>query len=44
MKLDDLCRLLIPTMKPTDMPKVEKTEEKVEKTPVSAPVEKGRKD
>ena len=30
--------ILFPTMKPTDMPKAEKTEEKVEKTPVSAPV------
>ena len=29
--------ILFPTMKPTDMPKSEKTEEKVEKTPVSAP-------
>lgn len=29
--------LLFPTMKPTDMPKAEKTEEKIEKTPVSAP-------
>ena len=32
--------LLFPTMKPTDMPKAEKTEEKVENSPVSAPVEK----
>ena len=32
--------VLIPTMKPTDMPKAEKVDEKVEKTPVSAPVEK----
>lgn len=32
--------ILFPTMKPTDMPKVEKTEEKVEKSPVSTPVEK----
>ena len=31
--------LLFPTMKPTDMPKSEKTEVKVEKTPVSASVE-----
>ena len=31
--------VLIPTMKPTDMPKNDKTEEKVENTPVSAPVE-----
>ena len=29
--------ILFPTMKPTDMPKSDKTEEKVEKTPVSAP-------
>ena len=29
--------LLFPTMKPTDMPKVEKTEEKVAPAPVSAP-------
>ena len=35
--------ILFPTMKPTDMPKVEKTEEKVEKSPVSAPVEKEEK-
>ena len=32
-----------PTMKPTDMPKAEKTEEKVEKTPVSALAEKEEK-
>ena len=32
--------ILFPTMKPTDMPKAEKTEEKPQKTPVSAPVEK----
>ena len=35
--------LLFPTMKPTDMPKTEKTEEKVEKTPVSALAEKEEK-
>ena len=35
--------ILFPTMKPTDMPKSDKTEEKVEKTPVSAPVEKEEK-
>ena len=35
--------LLFPTMKPTDMPKAEKTEEKVEKTPVSALAEKEEK-
>ena len=35
--------ILFPTMKPTDMPKVEKTEEKVEKSPVSTPVEKEEK-
>ena len=35
--------LLFPTMKPTDMPKSDKTEEKVEKTPVSAPTEKEEK-
>ena len=35
--------LLFPTMKPTDMPKAEKTEEKVENSPVSAPVEKEEK-
>ena len=35
--------MLIPTMKPTDMPKGDKTEEKVEKTPVSAPVEQEEK-
>ena len=29
--------LLFPTMKPTDMPKAEKTEEKVENSPVSVP-------
>ena len=32
--------ILFPTMKPTDMPKAEKSEEKVENSPVSAPVEK----
>ena len=31
--------ILFPTMKPTDMPKAEKPAEKVEETPVSAPVE-----
>ena len=31
--------LEIPTMKPTDMPKNDKVDEKVEKTPVSAPAE-----
>ena len=35
--------ILFPTMKPTDMPKAEKTEEKVQETPVSAPVEKEEK-
>ena len=35
--------ILFPTMKPTDMPKSEKTEEKVQETPVSAPVEKEEK-
>ena len=35
--------LLFPTMKPTDMPKNDKAEEKVEKTPVSAPVEQEEK-
>ena len=35
--------LLFPTMKPTDMPKAEKTEEKVENSPVSAPAEKEEK-
>ena len=35
--------ILFPTMKPTDMPKAEKTEEKVEKTPVSALAEKEEK-
>ena len=35
--------LLFPTMKPTDMPKAEKTEEKVENSPVSTPVEKEEK-
>ncbi len=32
--------VLIPTMKPTDMPKAEKVDEKVQNSPVSAPVEK----
>ena len=31
--------VLIPTMKPTDMPKADKTEEKVQETPISAPAE-----
>ncbi len=35
--------ILFPTMKPTDMPKNDKTEEKVENSPVSAPVEKEEK-
>ena len=35
--------ILFPTMKPTDMPKSEKTEEKVENSPVSAPVEQEEK-
>lgn len=35
--------VLIPTMKPTDMPKAEKPAEKVEETPVSAPVEQEEK-
>ena len=35
--------ILFPTMKPTDMPKAEKTEEKVQNSPVSAPVEKEEK-
>ena len=35
--------ILFPTMKPTDMPKNDKTEEKVEETPVSAPAEKEEK-
>ena len=35
--------ILFPTMKPTDMPKSDKTEEKVEKTTVSAPAEKEEK-
>ena len=35
--------MLIPTMKPTDMPKGDKTEEKVENSPVSAPLEKEEK-
>ena len=35
--------LLFPTMKPTDMPKSDKTEEKVQNSPVSAPVEKEEK-
>ena len=33
----------VPTMKPMDMPKAEKTEEKVQETPVSAPVEQEEK-
>ncbi len=35
--------LLFPTMKPTDMPKAEKTEEKVQETPISTPVEQEEK-
>ena len=35
--------ILFPTMKPTDMPKSDKTEEKVENSPVSTPVEKEEK-
>ena len=35
--------ILFPTMKPTDMPKAEKEAEKVENSPVSAPVEKEEK-
>ena len=35
--------ILFPTMKPTDMPKAEKPAEKVEETPVSAPVEQEEK-
>ena len=35
--------ILFPTMKPKDMPKAEKSAEKVEKTPASAPVEKEEK-
>ncbi len=35
--------ILFPTMKPTDVPKADKPTEKVEKTPVSAPVEKEEK-
>ena len=35
--------LLFPTMKPTDLPKAEKSEEKVQNSPVSAPVEKEEK-
>ena len=35
--------LLFPTMKPTDMPKSDKTEEKVANSPVSAPAEKEEK-
>ena len=35
--------LLFPTMKPTDMPKAEKSEEKVQNSPVSAPAEKEEK-
>ena len=43
MKRDEIHTLVFPTMKPTDMPKAEKEAEKVEKTPVSAPVEKEEK-
>lgn len=35
--------VLIPTMKPIDMPKAEKVEEKVQNSPVSAPAEKEEK-
>ena len=35
--------ILFPTMKPTDMPKAEKVDEKVANSPVSAPVEKEEK-
>ena len=35
--------ILFPTMKPTDMPKSDKTEEKVENSPVSVPAEKDEK-
>ena len=35
--------VLIPTMKPMDMPKGDKTEEKPQNSPVSAPVEKEEK-
>ena len=35
--------ILFPTMKPTDMPKAEKSEEKVANSPVSTPVEKEEK-
>ena len=35
--------ILFPTMKPTDMPKSDKTEEKVENSPISAPAEKEEK-
>ena len=35
--------ILFPTMKPTDMPKAEKAAEKVENSPVSAPVEQEEK-
>ena len=35
--------ILFPTMRPTDMPKAEKPAEKVEETPVSAPVEQEEK-
>ena len=35
--------ILFPTMKPTDMPKNDKTEEKVANSPVSAPAEKEEK-
>ena len=35
--------ILFPTMKPTDLPKAEKTEEKVQNSPVSAPAEKEEK-
>ena len=35
--------VLIPTMKPTDMPKSDKAEEKAKNSPVSAPAEKEEK-
>ena len=39
----DFVGMVFPTMKPTDMPKNDKAEEKVEKTPFSTPVEKEEK-
>ena len=35
--------ILFPTMKPTDLPKAEKVDEKVQNSPISAPVEKEEK-